>query len=158
MTEPAFQPVRPSQPVRYTAPANWYQRAVNSVPSSARQVNVPGGLPTFLGNRTVIFAAWGVSMIIIGFDEWHTYHILPRPQRLWLATLLYGLLAVVSQADAVVPVANAFAIGFTFVLLYQLMGGLQPTGPVQSIPIGGGQTVIGTNQTGIIGIGSAGGQ
>lgn len=93
-------------------------RTVQYAPKS-KQTSVPRGVPAFLGNREVIFVAWMVAMILVGFDEWKNNNILPRPQRLWYTSLTYGLLALVSGIDFVVPIANAFAIGFTLVLLYQ---------------------------------------
>jgi hypothetical protein len=92
------------------------RRTLTYTPQRGKQY---GGVPVFLSNREVIFMAWLIAMILIGFDEWHNHGILPRPQRLWYTSLTYGILALVSGIDAVVPIANAFALGFTLVLLYQ---------------------------------------
>lgn len=58
-------------------------------------------------------------MAMVSWDEWDKYHILPRPARLWDTTKVYGILAVASIADSMVPLANAIAIGFVVVLGYQ---------------------------------------
>lgn len=124
---PDVQGIPSYQPVRYAKPDNWYQRTFNAVPQGARQVNVPNGLPRILGNRSIIFNAWFISMIIIGFDEWKNLNILPRPQRLWDTSVFYGLLTLFSVADIMVPIANAFAIGYTLTLLWQYYnGGITP--------------------------------
>jgi hypothetical protein len=67
--------------------------------------------------------AWFVSMAMIGFDEWRNNGILPRPARLWATTLFYGLLAVVSLVDALVPIVNALAIGYSIMLIWQYFNG-----------------------------------
>jgi hypothetical protein len=120
---PPVIPVQGYQPVRYQQPQNFYQRAFNAVPAQARQVNVPNGLPRILGNRSVIFNSWMIAMAIVSFDEWHNLKILPRPLRLWDTSLFFGMLAMFSVADVVVPVANAFAIGYTIMLLWQYYQG-----------------------------------
>jgi hypothetical protein len=63
--------------------------------------------------------AWLAAMVVIGFDEWHVNGILPRPARLWYTSLVFGVLALASMSDQLVPVANAFAVGFLLVLIYQ---------------------------------------
>jgi hypothetical protein len=106
------------------------QRTVNAIPAGARQVDIPKGLPKALGNRSLIFNAWIVAMIVVGFDEWHNLHIFPRPLRLWYTSLFYGILVMVAMADVMVPIANAFAVGYTITLLYQYYnGGLTPGTP-----------------------------
>jgi hypothetical protein len=92
-------------------------------PRQSQQARVPSGVPPFLGNRAVIFGTWAVSMALVGADEWRTNHILPRPLRLWETTLVFAGLAILSMIDAMVPLANAFAIGYTIVLLYQFFTG-----------------------------------
>lgn len=62
-------------------------------------------------------------MIVVGFDDWHNYHILPRPARLWYTSLTYGLLILASMADALVPLANALAIGYAIMLIWQYYNG-----------------------------------
>jgi hypothetical protein len=88
-----------------------------------QQVSMPKGVPAILGNRSVIFSSWAVSMVVVCFDEWHNYHILPRPARLWYTSLTFGLLVLASIPDALVPLANAFAIGFTIMLIWQYYNG-----------------------------------
>lgn len=90
---------------------------------SRQQVPIPKGLPPMLGNRKVLFYSWIASMILVGFDEWHNYRILPRPSRLWSTSLVYGLLTLGSVVDAVVPLANAFGVGYTIMLLWQYYNG-----------------------------------
>lgn len=83
----------------------------------------------------MIFHAWVVAMIIIGFDEWHNHKILPRPARLWYASAFYGLLIVFSIADPMVPLANAFAVGYTITLLWQYYNGdLTPAPAGDNVP------------------------
>lgn len=96
-----------------------YNATLSSISQTKAPVNVPKGLPTFLGNRQLIIAMWIVAMIVIGFDEWHNLGILPRPSRLWYSSVVYGGLAILGIADAMVPIANAFAVGFTIMLIYQ---------------------------------------
>lgn len=142
---PDTQPVRPYQPMQYSEPGNFYQRAFNKIPAQARYANPGYNTPRLLQNRQVVLGSWAIAMIIIGFDEWHNLHILPRPKRLWDTSLFYGLLTLFSVADAVVPIANAFAIGYTLTLLWQYYnGGITPsTGKDQ-----GKGTTSNSNQTG----------
>lgn len=96
--------------------------------------------------------SWVVAMVIIGFDEWHNLHILPRPKRLWNTSLFYGLLTLVSVADIVVPIANAFAVGYTLTLLYQYYNGaITPSTGEQK----GKGTTSASNQTGNLSPGGA---
>jgi hypothetical protein len=87
------------------------------------QANVPSGMPRFLGNRQVLVGSWFVAIGLVSWDEWHNNGILPRPLRLWDVTLVYAGLALVSVIDPLVPLANALAIGYTIVLLYQFFQG-----------------------------------
>lgn len=101
-------------------------RAMQTAPGGAIRVNVPNGTPRFLGSRTIILLAWAMSMTMVSLDEWHTYHILPRPARLWYTSLTYFLLALVATIDVAVPIVNLFAIGFTLAVAlnyYQGTGG-----------------------------------
>lgn len=124
---PEYQQVRPGQPYQYANPQNRAERFVNRLPSQSRYVNIQG--PRILADRATILYAWAISMAIVGWDEWHNLHILPRPARLWDTSLFYGLLVLFSVADALVPIANAFAVGYTLTLLYQYyQGNLTPTG------------------------------
>lgn len=88
-----------------------------------RQVKIPAGLPPILGNRQIVFYAWIGAMILVGFDEWHNYRLLPRPSRFWYTSLFYGLLTLGSIVDVMVPLVNAFAIGYTIMLLWQYYNG-----------------------------------
>ena len=67
----------------------------------------------------VIFGCWAVAMALVSWDEWSNNGILPRPARLWSTTMVYGGLALISVVDGLVPIANAFAIGYTIVLMYE---------------------------------------
>lgn len=87
------------------------------------QVRVPRNVPQFLGNARIIGYAWVGSMILIGLDEWHNNGILPRPKRLWGASVVFGGLALVAMVDALVPIANAFAIGYFIMLIWQYYNG-----------------------------------
>lgn len=86
-------------------------------------VSVPNGMPRWLGSQRILGAAWMASMIIVSFDEWHNLGILPRPVRLWETSIVYGLLALVGIADPLVPLVNALAIGYTFMLIWQYFQG-----------------------------------
>lgn len=104
------------------------QRISNRIPQQSVRAQIPSNLPAFLranpvNNRSIVFNAWVIAMIIIGFDEWHNLGILPRPSRLWDATLVYGVLVMVGFVDAMVPLANALAIGYTIMLLWQYYNG-----------------------------------
>lgn len=127
MTTPAPNPdPMPDQP-------GLFQRGVNRIPSGARNVNIPNGLPRFLGDRGTIFYAWMITMAVIGWDEWHNYHIFPRPRRLWDTSLLYGLLALMSLSDMLVPLANVFAVGYSLTTLWSYYNNAGPFGgPVDS--------------------------
>lgn len=87
------------------------------------KVSVPQGLPQWLGSQRILGASWMAAMIIIGFDEWHNLGILPRPIRLWDTSTVYGILALVGIVDALVPLVNALAIGYTIMLLWQYYNG-----------------------------------
>jgi hypothetical protein len=95
---------------------------VPAMPGRAANPSVPRGLG-FLNQRPVVFSMWMIAMITVGFDEWHNNNILPRPARLWDTSLLYGMLVLFGFVDPLVPLANAFAIGYTLVLLYQYYNG-----------------------------------
>jgi hypothetical protein len=87
------------------------------------QVKVPRNVPPFLGNAKIIGYAWFGSMIMIGIDEWKNNGILPRPKRLWGASVVFGGLALVAAVDALVPIACAFAIGYFIMLVWQFYNG-----------------------------------
>jgi hypothetical protein len=139
---PVVQSVRrvePYRPQEFVTPTGPFQRAINAIPAEARSVRIPSKLPKVLANRPVIFNAWIVAMVAVSWDEWHNLGIFPRPKRLWYTSVVYGLLVVVSFADAVVPVANALAIGYTIVLLSQLWSGsLTPAGKTNTTGGAGG--------------------
>lgn len=123
-------PPQPDMPGRVT-------RAWNRVPSQPVNSTIPSNMPSFLranpvNNRSVVFNAWVIAMIVIGFDEWHNNNILPRPARLWDASLVYAVLVMLGFVDVMVPLANALAIGYTFMLIWQYyQGGLASGGSPQ---------------------------
>jgi hypothetical protein len=87
------------------------------------RTRVSSGMPSFLGNREVILGSWMVAMALVSWDEWSNHGILPRPLRLWETTGVYAILALVSVADRLAPIATALALGYTLVLLYQFFTG-----------------------------------
>jgi hypothetical protein len=89
----------------------------------AQRSRVPSGVPSFLGGRMIIFGSWGAAMALVTWDEWAHNNILPRPLRLWETTMVYAGLALLSVVDAMVPLANALALGYTLVLVYQFFTG-----------------------------------
>ena len=107
---------------------NFPRRVWNSVPQQSPTATIPHRLPEFLrsgpmNNRAVVFNMWIIAMIVVSFDEWHNLGILPRPARLWDTSLVYGLLVLLGFVDAMVPISNALAMGFTFQLLWQYFQG-----------------------------------
>lgn len=69
-------------------------------------------------------ASWIAAMALVTYDEYKTYQVkLPRPARLWKTSLLYFVLALASQADPMVPLTNALAMGFAFTLGYRTFAG-----------------------------------
>jgi hypothetical protein len=132
-------PAKPIPPVKPTASTmtkppgrirNAWNSTMMSVGSSNAPVNIPKPLPKMLGSRPIIFYSWMVALILVGYDEWHTLGVIPRPSRFWYTSLLYGLLVIISIPDAMVPLANALAIGYTFYLIWQYFnGGGQFTNP-----------------------------
>jgi hypothetical protein len=95
------------------------QRVAGVLGRGAQQASVPKGVPRMLGNQHTIVYAWIAAMGVIAVDEWHTNKILPRPSRLWWTSLMFGGLAMAGMVDALIPLANAFAIGMLLVLMYQ---------------------------------------
>lgn len=93
------------------------------ISAEPRRVSTPSGVPSFMGNRAGLAGAWVISMVIIGFDEWHNNGILPRPARLWSASLFYGILALVSIYEPIVPLVNLMAFGYVIMLLWQYFNG-----------------------------------
>jgi len=91
--------------------------------SYSPRASVPSGVPSFLGNREIIFGTWIVAIVLVTWDEWKTNNILPRPLRLWDTSLVYAGLCLLSISDPLVPLANALAIGYTLVLMYQFFTG-----------------------------------
>lgn len=85
------------------------------------RVKVPSQVPSFFGDKRIIMNAWFAAIVFVSYDEWVNYGVLPRPARLWYTSLTYGILMLVAMSDRAAVLANALAIGFTFVLLYQLM-------------------------------------
>lgn len=78
-----------------------------------------GGLSGLFQHDGVIVAAWIGALAVITVDEWYSYGILPRPSRLWWATLVYGSLAVIGISDTLLPFVNVLAVGYTIVLAWQ---------------------------------------
>lgn len=76
-----------------------------------------------MGHAGVIIVAWGLALAIIFWDEWKNNHVFARPSRLWWTSLVYGILAVVGMSGALLPIANALAIGYTIVLAWQYFNG-----------------------------------
>lgn len=93
------------------------------LPGGSQPAQVPNFLPKFLGSRSMIMLAWAAAMIMVSLDEWHTYHILPRPARLWDTSLTFLLIAGVSTFDPLVPICSIFAIGLVIMLGYQYYQG-----------------------------------
>jgi hypothetical protein len=93
------------------------------VRNEPRRVQTGNGIPRFLGSRSILATAWMASMVTVGFDDWHNNNILPRPSRLWYTSLFFGLLALVSVVDALVPLVNALAIGYTIMLIWNYYNG-----------------------------------
>jgi len=105
---------------RFDYSNNWVARTMRQPP---KQVPVPNGVPRFLGNNKLLGYAWVASMILIAFDEWHNNGILPRPVRLWSSSVVFGILALVSMLDFLIPIVNALAIGYLIMLLWQYFNG-----------------------------------
>jgi hypothetical protein len=87
-------------------------------------INVPpnkttSAKPAFLGSQRTILFAWAIAIAFVCADEWKTYHVLPRPSRLWWTTLVYGILAIMSQVETLIPLVNALALGYSIVLVWQ---------------------------------------
>ena len=99
---------------------NWLKGYLAAQP---RNAPTPKGIPRFLGNQKIIVYSWLVAMVVIGFDEWHNNGILPRPIRLWDTSLVFGLLALVGFIEPVTPIANALAIGYVIMLIWQYYDG-----------------------------------
>jgi hypothetical protein len=87
------------------------------------QTQTPRYVPRAMGNAQMIGYAWLVAMILVGFDEWKNNGILPRPVRLWDTSIVYGLLALAAIIPPLIPLANALAVGYTIVLLWQYYNG-----------------------------------
>lgn len=121
---PAPEPPALGQGGRIRRTTNWID---THTPSQVRNVNVPNGLPRFLGNRNLIFAAWLVAMVVASADEIRSYGWAPRPARLWWVSLSYGLLLIASEIDALVPLVNALAVGYDMALLYKFWSGSAST-------------------------------
>jgi hypothetical protein len=99
------------------------RRVLSWRPPQQVTVRTPRHVPSVLGNGQLIGYAWLVSMILVGFDEWKNNGILPRPMRLWDTSIVYGLLALLAIIPPLIPLANALAVGYTIVLLWQYFNG-----------------------------------
>lgn len=107
-------------------PSRWRGRVAGTsrvLGGAATRAQVPRGVPAFLGNQRTIVYAWAAAMAVITVDEWKRHSMLPRPSRLWWASLFYGMLAAAGMVDSIVPLMNAFALGYLFVLAYQFYNG-----------------------------------
>jgi hypothetical protein len=93
------------------------------MPGGGNTVQTPSFLPKFLGSRALILFAWAAAMALVSADEWKTYHILPRPARLWDTSLMFFLIAGASSFDALVPICTIFAIGMVISLAYNYYQG-----------------------------------
>jgi hypothetical protein len=100
-------------------------RAFQSLPngSGAAPVTLPKPLPRFLAARPYLFFLWVAAMGMVAFDEWHSFHILPRPARLWYTSITFFILALISISDRLVPIVNIYATGLVIVLGYQYYQG-----------------------------------
>jgi hypothetical protein len=103
--------------------SNALSRAGNALGTGATKVQVQKPAPQFLGNQQVVVYAWMASLAVIAVDEWHSHHILPRPSRLWWASLFYGMLALGGMGTMLIPLMNALAIGYLFFLIWQFYNG-----------------------------------
>ena len=99
------------------------RRVISWRPPPHPQGKVPRPVPQWLGNARIIGYAWVGSMVLVGFDEWKNHGILPRPVRLWDTSIVYGLLALASVVEPLIPLLNALAIGYTIMLLWQFFNG-----------------------------------
>lgn len=162
MTTPVYTP-QGGQPVYFprrglNAPVQQPQgrlsRMWNRVPQQPARSDSWNHLPAplrhgALNNRSVVFNMWIVAMILVSFDEWHNLGILPRPARLWDTTLIYGVLVLLGFVDAMVPLSNALAIGYTIVLLVQyFQGNITPEGNTQTGTATSGNAQAATAATG----------
>lgn len=96
------------------------QRVTSRVRQEPRSVGTHGW-PNWMGRRPILAYGWAISMVIVGVDDWKNNGIMPRPSRLWSVSLFYGLLALASIVDALVPLINAIAIGYTLMLLWNYL-------------------------------------
>lgn len=120
VSQPAPQP----QYSRRSFQNNWLYNQMQRMPQGNMQVRVPGPRAVqIFGARPILFFAWVTTMMMVSLDEWHTYHILPRPARLWYTSLAFFLMGMLSVVDAFVPLVNLFAIGMVVVLGYQYYSG-----------------------------------
>lgn len=104
-------------------PVEAVNNGFSRLPGGPQAAPTPGFLPSFLGSRSLIMFAWAAAMVMVSLDEWHSYHILPRPARLWDTTLTFALIAGVSAFDPLVPICSIFAIGLVIALGYQYYSG-----------------------------------
>jgi hypothetical protein len=93
------------------------------MPGGSGQAQTPEFLPKFLGSRSIIMFGWAAAMAMVSLDEWHTYHILPRPARLWDTSLTFFLIAAVSTFDPLVPICTILTIGLVIAVAYNYYTG-----------------------------------
>lgn len=119
-------------PRRFNYAGSWVNNQFQRLPGQARQVNVPKGVPNWLGDKKIILWTWAIGMMIVIADEHYTYKMaLPRPARLWYTSLFYFLCAVVSGIDIIMPIVNIFAIGITLTLAIDFFQAHPALAPLQ---------------------------
>lgn len=104
------------------------------------------GAPGWLSDRRIVIASWLTSLVFISLNERNSGYILPRPLRLWSASGLFILLAAAGTIEAVVPLVNALAIGYTVVLAMQYYDNTGQFGP--NVGGGAGGAAPGSGKTG----------
>lgn len=100
----------PARAVFRAMPAS--QRAWRANQASGPRLPVPG----ILSERRILVASWAIAMVLVTLNERQLGFPLPRPARLWSATGVYGILALASTVDAIVPITNALGVGYLVVL------------------------------------------
>lgn len=108
------------QPSRWGSRVSGVSRVLGN---GAVRARVPSGVPSFLGNQQLVIFAWAGAMAFVGVDEWKNNHILARPSRLWWTSVVYGMLAMAGMITPLIPLVNALAIGYLFVLAWQYFNG-----------------------------------
>lgn len=99
--------------------ARRYSLSFNKVSAGQVKKNPGGALRSFLSSSGTIPVAWGISMLLVGVDEWRRHGILARPARLWWTSIAFFILAILAHFDALAIIANLLAWGFVLQLAYQ---------------------------------------